>query len=61
VDGGADHTVIGITVRVEEMLDKMWAGQDRQREEDGSEDDGPDGPADRDGRQQPAGSVFGVR
>ena len=40
--------MIGITVRAEEMLDKMRAGQDRQREEDGSEDDGPDGPAERD-------------
>ena len=50
VDGGADHAVIGITVRAEEVLDEMWAGEDRQCEEDDEEDKGPDGSAERDGR-----------
>jgi hypothetical protein len=44
----ADRAVVWIPARAEKMLDEMRAGEDRQRAEDGSEDDGPNGPMARD-------------
>ena len=46
----ADRAVVWITARAEEMLDEMWAGEDRQCEEGHGEHGGFESPPERNGR-----------
>jgi hypothetical protein len=60
VSPDADRAMVRIPARAAQMLEEMRAGEDRQREEDGGERDGADGPPERDEKRPPAGCSVGA-